>query len=166
MDQSTTFCLSPSIRLYQKVLVEEHGGRPAATDTAAAGPNAVAAAGPKGDLLRRMEDSLAEFSRHVLEQAAKPGQLETWHRAVDAMTTKYSCMTTAGRVSALCNFGAVPGGGRSGSRSGVQRTSAARRGRSARLRDKARVSPDRPPNSKPADERSVKIVIFSHCPKE
>ncbi|KAF0296408.1 hypothetical protein FJT64_006141 [Amphibalanus amphitrite] len=162
MDQSTTFCLSPSIRLYQKVLVEEHGGRPAATDTAAAGPNAVAAAGPKGDLMRRMEDSLAEFSRHVLEQAAKPGQLETWHRAVDAMTTKYSCMTTAGRVSALCNFG----GGRSGSRGAVQRTSAARRGRSARLRDKARVSPDRPPNSKPADERSVKIVIFSTCPKE
>ena len=100
--------------------------------------------GPTGDqMLQDLEWSLKEFTQLVMEQASKPGEVVTWQRAVGAMTTKYRGMSTAARLSALHNFGSVPGGGRYGTRIGVQPTSAARR-TSTTMRGRARVSAGRP----------------------
>ncbi|KAF0312814.1 Circumsporozoite protein [Amphibalanus amphitrite] len=90
-------------------------------------------ASPSGpdDHLQTMRDEikarLDSFTRRVLKSAVTSDEVEDWHRAVVAFDTKFSKMSKAARKLAFYNFGASPGGGRSGTRTAGKPTSTARR---------------------------------------
>ncbi|XP_043196785.1 uncharacterized protein LOC122367594 isoform X2 [Amphibalanus amphitrite] len=83
------------------------------------------------DHLQTMRDEikarLDSFTRRVLKSAVTSDEVEDWHRAVVAFDTKFSKMSKAARKLAFYNFGAAPGGGRSGTRTGRKPTSTAGR---------------------------------------
>ena len=88
-------------------------------------------------------EKIASMTRFLEERLADPADVAVWHRAIGSMTASFNRLSTAGKLSALHNFGAPPGGRRYGTRIGVQPTRVARRTSTA-MRGRGRVSAGQP----------------------
>ncbi|KAF0295295.1 hypothetical protein FJT64_007156 [Amphibalanus amphitrite] len=100
---------------------------------------------------------LAEFPT---ERLADPADVAVWHRAIGSMTASFKRLSTAGKLSALHNFGAPAGGRRYGTGIGVQPTSVARRTPNT-MRGQGRVSAGQPTAQKRAGHTDHRYAASS-----